>query len=142
LLGATYAADWPTHVDLRGMAGFALVLAAPDRMTTWVYDGVQLTSHEHAPGTHMVTSGGAEDGTAARFRPDFSEAAFPEEWQQLLRTTTPRDDPASLVVHHESEGKTFATVFGEFLDVRPGRLEVTFSRTPWGTGPWQRLDAG
>src|SRR3954468_12538783 len=38
LLGVQHEADWPAHVNLDGMASFALVLAASDRLVSWVYD--------------------------------------------------------------------------------------------------------
>jgi hypothetical protein len=31
-------------------------------------------------------------------------------------------------------------VFGELLEGQPGRLQLQFTRTPWGTHEWQQLD--
>src|SRR3954469_11776022 len=51
LLGVQHGMGWASHVALEGMASFALVVAAPDRLASWVYDGTTLTSEEHAAGT-------------------------------------------------------------------------------------------
>src|SRR4051812_28720139 len=67
LLGVTHEWSWPDAVDIDGMASFAMVLAAPHRLTVWDFDGRTLTSAELDSGTHMVTSGGPEDGKSARF---------------------------------------------------------------------------
>lgn len=145
LLGAEFEERWTDHVDLTGMASFLLVLAAPDRLTTWDFDGEALASRNLEPGTHMVTSGGAEDGKAERYLSTFASSEFPRNWMDVLRRTEPRDDPASLVVRHERENEqhehqVFATVFGELLEGQPGRLRLQYTRTPWGTHEWQQLD--
>jgi hypothetical protein len=145
LLAATGEEQWHTQIDLAGMASFLLILAAPDRLTTWDFDGSALTQATLEPGTHLVTSGGAEDGKADRYLSTFAAGEFPRDWLDVLRRTEPRDDPASLVVRHERESpdherQVFATVFGEVLQGQPGRLQLQFSRTPWGTHEWQQLD--
>ena len=140
LLAAEYEDGWQSRLDLTGMASFALVLAAPDRLTTWDFDGATLTTRHLEPGTHMVTSGGAEDGKAERYLSTFADGDFPRDWIGLLGSTEPRDDPASLVVRHERDNQVFATVFGELLAGQPGSLKVHFTRTPWGTHEWNRLD--
>jgi hypothetical protein len=61
LLGAAHEEAWLGHVQLDGMASFLLVLAAPDGLVTWDFDGAQLTTTHHPAGTWMVTSGGPED---------------------------------------------------------------------------------
>src|SRR4051812_33371559 len=61
LLGVAHGPDWLGHVALDGMASFLLVLATPERLTTWDFDGATLTTTEHAEGTWMVTSRGPED---------------------------------------------------------------------------------
>ncbi|MGY1692966.1 NRDE family protein [Geodermatophilus sp. SYSU D01105] len=141
LLGAERGVDWLDTVDLAGMASFLLVLAAPDRLTTWDFDGERLTTTEHPPGTWMVTSGGPEDRKADRFLPLFTDADSPDGWRRLVEEEPPRDDPGALVVRHERDGLVFATVFGELIAVRPGRLELQYSRRPW-TGPWHPLAVG
>jgi uncharacterized protein with NRDE domain len=145
LLAAEHEEQWERQVEVTGMASFRLVLATPDRLTTWDFDGATLTAQHLEPGTHMVTSGGAEDGKAERYLSTFAGGDFPRDWLDVLRRTDPRDDPASLVVRHEHENdqhehQIFATVFGEVLEGSPGRLRLQFARTPWGTHDWQRLN--
>jgi hypothetical protein len=136
LLAVRHGARWPGEIDLTGMASFALVLASPERLTLWVHDGDQLLQEELEPGTRMVTSGRAEDGKVDRFLPTFTAAAFPEGWLDLLRRTQPLPDPAALVVRGEHDGKVFATVFGQLFTSRPGELDLSWSRQPWGDREW------
>ena len=136
LLGVAHGTDWTAHVDVAGMASFMLVLAAPDGLTAWVFDGVELSRDVHSSGTHMFTSGGAEDGKADRYLSSFEQADYPDGWRVLV-SQAPRDDPAALVVRHEHEGLVFATVFGQLIESRPGELHLEYSRQPWTTD-WHR----
>jgi hypothetical protein len=137
-----YGAHWASHVTLRGMASFALVLAAPERLTSWVFDGESLTEAEHPPGTHMFTSGGAEDGKADRYLAAFQHADYPTGWRSLVRGTAPADDPTALVVRHQHDDLVFATVFGQLVQARPGVLAIEYSRRPWSDEPWTPLTMG
>jgi hypothetical protein len=101
-----------------------------------VFDGERLTSEELAAGTHMVTSGGAEDGKADRYLADFA-AAPADTWPSLVAAHEPRDDVAALVVHHPFEGGVYATVFGQVIVAAPGAGELRWSRTPWQLGSWR-----
>ena len=130
-----YGADWPAHVRLTGMAGFLLVLVAPDRLTTWEFDGDQLTMTELPEGTHLVTSGGQEDRKADRWLETFAGTPSLDGWRDLLLGRPPADDPAALTVRHERDGQVYGTVFAETVDAAPGRLRLEFSRHPWN-GPW------
>ncbi|RBY83722.1 hypothetical protein DQ238_01190 [Geodermatophilus sp. TF02-6] len=142
LLGVTHGADWPRYTALDGMASFTLVLATPSRLTTWDFDGATLGTTEHPPGTSMVTSGGPEDGKVARHLRAFADAGYPHGWRRLVASGPPRDDPAALVVRHEHDGRVFATVFGELIEARPGRLRLEYSRQPWTGAPWRTLAVG
>ncbi len=122
LLGAVHEEDWLAHLRLDGMASFLLVLAAPDRLVTWDFDGAQLTTTHHPAGTWMVTSGGPEDRKADRFLPAFTGADFPDGWARLVTDEPPQDDPGALVVRHEQDGLVYATVFGELIEAAPGGL--------------------
>jgi hypothetical protein len=130
LLAVAHGAQWPSHSAVAGMASFALVLAGPDALTQWVWDGARLTSASLPAGTHMVTSGGEEDGKAGRFLADFAAAPV-EEWAALVGEQQPQDDPAALVVRHEFDGGVYATVFGQVITAAPGRVRLSWSRTPW-----------
>ncbi|MDX6274364.1 MAG: hypothetical protein QOJ92_1574 [Frankiales bacterium] len=136
LLAAAHGAEWPEYVDYQGMASFALVLAAPDSLTEWHFDGTHLTSAALEPGTRMVTSGGAEDGKAARFLEAFASHADPDEWRAIVARQQPQDDPAALVVRHELGDLVYATVFGQVIESSPGALELSWSRTPWTGEQW------
>ena len=138
LLAARHRSDWPKRVQLAGMASFALVIAAPESLTLYVFDGSALTETRLGPGTHMVTSGGAEDGKAERYLHAFEAGETAEQWRSLLLGRLPEDDPAALVVRHPTpEHGTYATVFGQIFESSPGRLSVAGSRTPWLDDAWQ-----
>lgn len=136
LLGVAHGSDWVSRVDLAGMASFALVLATPDQLTTWTFDGERLTSAALEAGTHMVTSGGPEDRKADRWLPRFSASDVPDGWLGLVRSAPPTDDLAALVVRHEQDGLVYATVFAQLLETAPGRLRCEYSRTPWTPEAW------
>jgi hypothetical protein len=142
LLGVRHGTDWPAQLDPAGMASFLLVVADPDRLSSWVFDGARLSATEHEPGTHMFTSGGAEDGKAERYLDAFREAAFPDGWRAVVTRTPAADDPASLVVRHAEAGRVFATVFAQLFDLRPGQLELCWTRRPEDAGPWRTTTFG
>ena len=142
LLAVAKAQDWPGYLDVSGMASFNLVFAAPDALTCWAYEGNELRREDLAPGTHMVTSGGAEDGKADRYLGAFTEAEFPEGWVDLLRATEPAPDPAALVVRVAREDRVYATVFGQLFTAVPGSLALSWSREPWGDGVWTSRTGG
>src|SRR4051794_28072407 len=141
LLGVEHGARWPEQIELDGMASFLLVLATPDRLTTWDFDGTDPAVTEHAEGTWMVTSGGPEDRKGERWLPAFTEAGYPEGWRALVAKEPPQDDAGALVVRHEEDGLVYATVFGELIEAAPGRLRLEHSRRPWTTEPWQTLES-
>lgn len=136
LLALRHGAGWPDHLTVRGMASFALVLATPALLRVWVFDGEALSSGDLGQGTHMVTSGGQEDGKAARFLADFAA----DGWRDVLRGQTPQDDPTALVVRHEQDDLVFATVFGQLIESAPGRLHLEHSRKPWTDEGWSVQD--
>jgi hypothetical protein len=137
LLAVQHGRDWPAQLDTAGMASFAVVLATPGELALWAFDGEVLTDTELPTGTHMVTSGGAEDGKADRYLADFAAAGDAEQWQALVTGRTPQDDPAALVVRHQAEDLIFATVFGQVITASPGSLSLGYSRTPWQAGTWR-----
>lgn len=142
LLGVRHGADWTAHLDPAGMASFLVVLATPERLSSWTFDGERLLATEHEPGTRMFTSGYAEDAKISRYLPSFRGSAFPEQWRDVVVGQEPADDPSALLVRHEFEGATFATVFGQLIEARPGRLDVQYSRRPDADEPWSMLTRG
>jgi uncharacterized protein with NRDE domain len=141
LLGVAHGGEWAEHLDVAGMAGFLLVLALPDRLVTWDFDGATLRQQEHGPGTVMVTSGGPEDCKAERYLDRFAATGDRDDWRRVVQGAPPADDPGALVVRHERDGQVFATVFGQLIEAEPGRLRLEYSRTPWSDQPWTELSA-
>ena len=135
LLAVAHEHAWTSHIDPTGMASFAVVLATPDRLTTWDFDGSRLTESEQSPGTHMTTSGGVEDGTADRYLASFDEAD-PDDWRDLIHRDAPSADLTDLVVRRDRDGITYATVFGQLIESAPGNFGLLYSRTPWLAGSW------
>lgn len=135
LLAVAHEHNWTAHVDPAGMASFAVVLVTRGRLTTWDFDGVQLTESEQSRGTHMTTSGGVEDGKADRYLTAF-EKTDPDVWRTLIRRDAPSPDLTELVVRRERDGVTYATVFGQLIESSPGRLSLHYSRTPWLDESW------
>jgi hypothetical protein len=140
LLAVRHETDWVTHLEIAGMASFALVLATPTRLLSWAYDGADLSTIEHDRGTHMFTSGGPEDRKVDRYLNGFEHGRFPDGWRALVTTAPPVDDPGALVVRHERGDLVFATVFGQLIEAGPHRLRLEYSRTPWVDRSWRRLD--
>ena len=136
LLAATYEDDWTQRIELAGMASFALVLVTAQQLITWFFDGERLTSTTLGHGTHMVTSGGAEDGKADRYLSAFEQATFPGKWREIVRADAPRDEPDALVVRHDFGDRTYATVFGQLIEAQAGQLRLEHSRTPWLADSW------
>lgn len=135
LLAVERGTDWPEHLELAGMASFALVLVTPTLLRTWVFDGAELSATDAEPGTHMVTSGGIEDGKADRFLPGFA-AADDDSWRALIERDAPSPDLTELVVRRERDGLVYATVFGQLIESAPGKLRLDYSRTPWIYDAW------
>ena len=136
LLAVAHPDHWPERVALAGMASFALVLVTPDHLKTWVFDGAELSLLDADPGTHMVTSGGIEDGKAERFLPGFAAADGADEWRAFIRRDMPSADLTELVVRRQRDDLVYATVFGQLIDAEPSRLLLTYSRTPWIYDSW------
>lgn len=136
LLAIRHGPEWPEHLDLAGMASFALVLASSQGLRWWEYDGALLTGAALAPGTHMLTSGVAEEGRGERHLPAFLAADSADEWRALVTGSVPADDPAALLVRHERGTSTFATVFAQVIESEAGRVSLSYSRTPSAAGSW------
>lgn len=136
LLAVRYADTWPQHVDLRGMASFALVLVRPEGLTTYEFDGERLTSAVLPPGTSMVTAGLADQDKMDRQLPAFAAAPSVDRWREIVSGSRADDDPTSLLVRVEREGLTFATVIAQVLQVEPGRVALDYSRTPSDPATW------
>lgn len=137
LAAVRHGLTWPDHVDHRDMASFTLVLAGPDGVVAWTWDAAELIRLDLSAGTHLMTARGvdADDAKTARYASRFDS----EDWATIVTSEVPADDRSALLVRHEFETDTFATVLAQLIDCEPGRLDVRWSRTPWtGTGWTQR----
>jgi hypothetical protein len=128
--------SWSEGMPLDGMASFALAWVTPERLSVWEYDGQRLARHDLSPGTHMLTSGGAEDGRERRHLDRFVDADFPAGWLAIATEQPPSADLSALVVRVEHEDAVYATVFGQLIESSPGRLELSWSREPGGGAAW------
>ena len=137
LLAVRHGVEWPSHLDTAGMASFAVVLVTPDSLTEWEFDGVMLTNTELGGGTHMVTSGGAEDGKRERYLARFTAEPTAAAWQEVVEGEQPEDDLSALVVRHEMGERVYGTVFGQLIESTPSTYRLSYSRTPWQPGTWQ-----
>lgn len=134
-LAAVAAGDrWPDDVDHREMASFTLVLAGPDAVTAWQWDAVDLVRQDLEPGVHVFTSRGADagDAKAGRLAKEFAE----RPWLDVVTAHPPADDRTALIVRHEFETDTYATVFGQLITSAPGELAINHSQTPWLADTW------
>ncbi len=136
LLVVGHGACWPAHLHPAGMAGFTLLLATRSELTLWEFDGVALRTTPLPAGTHMLTAGPAEEGRAARHLPAFRAAPSVEHWQAIVTGSVPTDDPSSLLVRHETPHGTYATVFAQVLETRPGLASARYSRDPSTAATW------
>jgi hypothetical protein len=125
---------WPDDVDHREMASFTLVMAGPDGVTAWDWDATEFVRQDLAAGTHVFTSRGADaaDEKAGRLGKEFAE----RPWLDVVTEHPPADDRTALIVRHEFETDTYATVFGQLITSTPGGLQITHSRTPWLADTW------
>ena len=125
---------WAEHVRVDDMASFTLVVAGPSGVTAWTWDTSELTRADLGPGVHLATARGVDtdDAKTARYRDRFEH----EDWFDLVTAETPADDRSALLVRHEFETDTFATVLGQLITAVPGRLDLRWSRTPWDTPGW------
>lgn len=134
LAALAHGSEWPAFVEHRAMASFNLVLATPSGVRVWVWDAASLRRHDLSPGTHMITSRGvdADDEKSLAYAPRFAA----EDWRAVVASTEPQDAVGALVVRAPFEGRVYATVFGQLITAVPGRLDLTYSRTPWLAGSW------
>jgi uncharacterized protein with NRDE domain len=134
LAAVAHGANWPEHVEHRGMASFTLVLTGPDGVTAWTWDAQQLRRHDLDAGLHVFTSRALDvgDEKADRLKPQFAS----RPWMDVVTEHEPVDDRTALLVRHPFETDTYATVFGQLITAEPGALCIEHSRTPWDAASW------
>src|SRR5215468_2173004 len=93
---------------------FHLVLARPEAVTVWTWDGTTVERRDLAPGDHIIVNRGVDatdDPLVPHFAPLLAAASSdPEDWLKLLSGDglDPTDDRA-LLVRREYEGRVFAS---------------------------------
>lgn len=150
LLGTRYGHGWREHVELAGMASFNLMIAGPERLMWWSYDGADLAEHELATGIHHVTPTGLVEGSVWAGRPLDDWAALDADalwdaWRAHVTGATPSPDQGAMIVRREIDGDVYETVFGQFIAGRPGVLRIDHARLPyrpqqWTTRQWSASD--
>jgi hypothetical protein len=139
------------------MASFNLVLATPNSLRWWAFDGETLSDKALSAGTYMFTPGGLlRSGLDARFGPSASafsgDMAAPTrdawpEWLGVVDDSESSEDPSELLVRMPIDDDVFATVFGQFIAARPGTLRLDQlldpgSRGEWATASWEAGESG
>ena len=140
LAAARHLDAWPSHLDVAGMACFTLVLATPDSLQCWAFDGEGLEHQVLAAGTYVFTpvgfSSAAEHG---RFPDDPAPLPFDVEgatgttwvdWLAVVNATAVSEDPLGLIVCVPVGDESYETVFGQFIAARPGLLRLDFRNNP------------
>jgi uncharacterized protein with NRDE domain len=134
LAAVAAGARWPERVEHGEMASFTLVLATVEGVTAWAWDATELRRIELAPGIHVFTSRAidAGDEKADRLLAEFTA----RPWLDVVTAREPADERTALIVRHDFETDTYATVFGQLITSAPGELSVQHSRTPWQRASW------
>jgi uncharacterized protein with NRDE domain len=137
---------WAQFIDLAPMASFNLVLATPQALTWWSYDGRTLLTHALEPGRHMFTPNGRAvpllDGRFAHGHAhlDGSLAESTDlvwaDWLPIIHDSEPSDDPLALLVQIPYGQDSFETVFGQFIAAWPGRLRLDYTIKPARSHSW------
>lgn len=124
LLAVQHGAAWTTQVELAPMASFNLMLASPDALLWWTFDGATLTTAALSEGVHLAKPRGLADDQVT------GALAEPGGWKQLLADSEPRPDPSGLLVRIEHGDRVYGTVFGQLISSVPGRLDIEHTRAP------------
>jgi uncharacterized protein with NRDE domain len=131
LLATRHGTAWTDHVDLAPMASFNLMLAGPEALWWWTFDGATLTGETLSEGVHLAKPRGLADDQVT------AELAEPGRWKELLAASTPRPDPSGLLVRIEHDDRVYGTVFGQLITSAPGRLDIEHTRTPHQPGTFE-----
>ena len=152
LLAVTYGPAWPQHLPLAGMASFNLVLARPDQLWHWSFDGTTLTSETLGAGTHLFKPAGRVlTGIEPRIlagRTQLSDQTTPTDlawggWFTALAGAVPHSDGSGLLTRNRLEdGDTYETVFAEFIAGAPGSLRIDYLIDPISGGEWTTQHRG
>ncbi|MBV9593329.1 MAG: NRDE family protein [Actinobacteria bacterium] len=146
LLAAARRSSWLDGLDVNGMASFNLVLAEPQQLQWWSFDGVTVGHNALPPGTYLFKPAGRVidnidtrliAGQARLADDGASRDQVWTDWLVPLDEATPTPDGAGLLVDRElAGGEHYRTVFGQFVASRPGGLRLDYTSEPTRGGPW------
>ena len=152
LLALTDAA--PTADALRAYDAVHLLVATPDAVTMWSWDGEEVRRHDIDPGDHIAVNLGldtVDDPLVPHFLPLLHATASPPlragddtaaawaGWVDLLRGEgLPGDDPRALLVRHVHEGRTYGSTSASLVALRRDGVRMDFTATPT-TPAWQEI---
>lgn len=140
LLAVQHRGEWTDHVIVAGMASFILVLAEPDALTSWSFDGDRLERRMLDQGTYVFTPRGLASAVDDQRFPDrggdvtadgtrSTEETWPQ-WLRLVTETPPSTDPTGLIVCLPVGEQSYETVFGQFIAATPGLLRLDYLYNP------------
>lgn len=158
LLAIRYREGWAEHIRLTGMASFSLVLAGPESMAWWWFDGEDLGHEKLDAGTYMFTPHGLSNARIDERFVNTPVASDPEltapteqvwsSWLDVVRASFPSSDPNDLIVCRPTGDDSYETVFGQFIAGRAGLLRLDYLDHParstsgeWTTRFWNSDDA-
>jgi uncharacterized protein with NRDE domain len=147
LLAVRHRERWPQFVDVTPMASFNLVLAGPDSLSWWSFDGERLQAYDLPRGTYMFNTYGLRSEeidirlATGHARSDAAPNVTTEEvwadWLEVLEEAVPGDGTTSVLIHIELEEGRFETVFGQFIAAQPGALRLDYELHPYLRRDWQ-----
>ena len=135
--------------DLAGYDGFHLLLATPERVRVWSWDGAVVSDVDLTPGDHVLVNAGVDtvdDPLVPHFAPllratptpDPAVGRTPEEawsgWLDLVRGDgLALDDPRALIVRQEIPGGLYGSTSASLVALPAGdgaRVRYDFTATP------------
>jgi hypothetical protein len=139
---------------LRAYDAVHLLVATPDAVTMWSWDGVDVQRHDLAPGDHIAVNLGldtVDDPLVPHFLPllratpspplragDDTAAAW-AGWVDLLRgDDLAGDDPRALLVRHVHEGRIYGSTSASLVALRRDDVRMDFTATPT-TPAWKEI---
>ena len=133
LLAVAHREHWTDFLETTGMAGFHLVLASPESLLWWSFDGQHFQRDALPADTYMFTPDGLAPAFDERLATGYAhfagDPAGPTaqvwaQWLAVIDETVPSADPAGLLVRRPLAGDSYETVFGQFIAARPGALRL------------------
>lgn len=142
--------------DLRCFDPFHVVLAKPEAVRIWSWDGNRATTQDIGAGVHMVTSSGLDslrdEPRAAYFLPRFQASPRPlpapgesggrawGEWRALIdgNGLDPGDERA-IVVRNRVDGRVWGSSSASLVALRATGLRYDFSPNPGDPVAWDTV---